>query len=328
MTAKKYQVFISSTYIDLMEERRNILDILLMADCIPAGMESFVATDDQQFEVIKKVIDLCDYYILLIGKCYGSINPTTELSYTEMEYEYAKKKGVPVLVFAIDDSVELSEDKQENDHIREAKLFRFREKALTNRLASIWKSNEDLAGKIAISIMSAKINIARPGWQRATDFDEVTLRREIMELQEQKSNLETKLFSANKLIASFTNQNNAAFENYEVKISYYYLNYNNHRENNSKKIPLPRIFTTIATEMLDVMITDALVTIAIEEQLLSERCHLNDGQLVKRILTQLKALNLVYSNWDETKNQLFWGLTTKGTKVRDDMVLIKNAEIK
>jgi len=54
MSDKKYQVFISSTYSDLIDERRKVLDILLMADCIPAGMEAFVATDIEQFEVIKK----------------------------------------------------------------------------------------------------------------------------------------------------------------------------------------------------------------------------------------------------------------------------------
>jgi len=64
MADKKYQVFVSSTYSDLIEERRKSLDILLMADCIPAGMEAFVATDNEQFEVIKRVIDLCDYYVL------------------------------------------------------------------------------------------------------------------------------------------------------------------------------------------------------------------------------------------------------------------------
>ena len=74
MATKKYQVFISSTFADLADERRKALDVLLMADCIPAGMEAFVATDLEQFEVIKRVIDLCDYYILIIGKRYGSVD--------------------------------------------------------------------------------------------------------------------------------------------------------------------------------------------------------------------------------------------------------------
>ena len=52
---KRYQVFISSTYTDLIEERKKIQEILLMADCIPAGMEAFCAADEEQFEYIKKV---------------------------------------------------------------------------------------------------------------------------------------------------------------------------------------------------------------------------------------------------------------------------------
>lgn len=37
MNNKKCQVFISSAYADLIEERKKILDVLFMADCIPAG---------------------------------------------------------------------------------------------------------------------------------------------------------------------------------------------------------------------------------------------------------------------------------------------------
>ncbi len=33
MNNKKFQVFISSTYADLLEERKKILDVLFMADC-------------------------------------------------------------------------------------------------------------------------------------------------------------------------------------------------------------------------------------------------------------------------------------------------------
>lgn len=103
MSDVKYQVFVSSTYTDLAEERRSILNVLLMADCIPAGIENFVAQDDEQFDVIKKVIDLCDYYILILGKRYGSINEKTGISYTEMEYNYAIEKKIPVLIFVLDD---------------------------------------------------------------------------------------------------------------------------------------------------------------------------------------------------------------------------------
>lgn len=150
---KKYQVFISSTYNDLVEERKTILNLLLMADCIPAGMEAFVATDDEQFNVIKKVIDLCDYYILVIGGRYGSINEKTGKSYTEMEYDYALSQNIPVLVFALDDSVELADNKKEDDVIKQGKLAELKRRAMSNRLASVWKDTGDLSGKAAISIM-------------------------------------------------------------------------------------------------------------------------------------------------------------------------------
>ena len=331
MNPKKYQVFISSTYTDLIEERRKILDVLLMADCIPAGMEAFVATDDEQFSVIKKVIDLCDYYILIVGMRYGSINPSSGKSYTEMEYEYALEQGIPVLVFAIDDTVELPSDKKETTLDNIEKLNRFREKALTNRLASLWKTGDDLAGKVAISIMQAKTTVARPGWQRAVDYDEASLRREIMVLQENKKKLEFKLNEANDTINTFTQQNNLAFTDCDIKIDYHYT-YNKQRKNENKTFLLPEIFSAIATEMMDVMIVESKIESTMVSQLLrpgySEYVHgicIDDSHLVKRILNQLKALRLVDSQWSSNKSTLFWGLTPKGKKVRDDMILLKDA---
>ena len=144
----KYQVFVSSTYTDLIEERKSILDVLLMADCIPSGMENFVAQDDEQFNVIKKVIALCDYYILIIGRRYGSINDITKISYTEMEYNYAIEKNIPVLVFALNEDG--NSNLNDEDVIRQGKLAEFKKKAMKNRLASVWHNKEDLIKQVAI----------------------------------------------------------------------------------------------------------------------------------------------------------------------------------
>lgn len=185
----KYQVFISSTYSDLMNERKQVLDVLLMADCIPAGMENFVATDDEQFNVIKKVIDLCDYYILILGRRYGSVNEETGISYTEMEYNYAVDRGIPVLVFALDDSVEIDDEKKEKDDIKIGKLAEFKSKAMRNRLASVWKDPSDLMGKVAIAIMQAKNQIERPGWHRGNDAEKERLLKENELLRRENENL-------------------------------------------------------------------------------------------------------------------------------------------
>ena len=46
---KRYQVFVSSTYADLQEERKTVMQALLELDCIPAGMELFPAANEDQW---------------------------------------------------------------------------------------------------------------------------------------------------------------------------------------------------------------------------------------------------------------------------------------
>lgn len=176
---KKYQVFISSTYEDLKEERKKVQEILLKADCIPAGMEAFVATSDEQFSVIKKVIDLCDYYVLIIGGRYGSINENTGISYTEMEYDYAVSKGIPILAFIIDDAVDLCSEKIDNDTSKKEKLEIFKAKVKTNRLVVFWKETADIEKLVALSITKARDEIDRPGWVRGGKFDTKELLEEL-----------------------------------------------------------------------------------------------------------------------------------------------------
>lgn len=325
MNDKKYQVFISSTYADLAEERKKILDVLFMADCIPAGMEAFVAADTEQFEVIKKVIDLCDYYVLIIGKRYGSIHPDTGKSYTEMEYDYAIEQGIPVLVFAIDENIQLTSDKVETDKSKIEKLKMFRTKAMTNRLASIWATPEDLTGKLAISIMKARTEIKRPGWQRAVDFDEASLRREIMELKNENKKLADDLKVAREEISFLTEETDIAFENCEVKIEYHYQSQSGLRAG-SINVSLQDLFITIATEMMEVSIAEPLVEKVIKVKFLcgKKESRFDDKQFVKKMLNQYRALNLMYSCWNNDNRELYWGLTNKGRNVRDDTILIRN----
>jgi hypothetical protein len=93
MTEKRrLQVFVSSTFDDLKEERQAAVAAILNANHIPAGMELFSAGDQSQMEVIKKWIDESDVFLLILGGRYGSIEPESQKSYTHLEYEYALKK--------------------------------------------------------------------------------------------------------------------------------------------------------------------------------------------------------------------------------------------
>ena len=86
---RKFSVFISSTYEDLKNERQALMEVALENNFIPVGMEQFHAAPTSQWNVITKMIDECDFYLLVIGGRYGSIDEEVGISYTEKEYNYA-----------------------------------------------------------------------------------------------------------------------------------------------------------------------------------------------------------------------------------------------
>ena len=117
---KKYQVFISSTYKDLIEARSKVRDAILSMMHFPVGMEMFNAADEEQWEIIQETIDSSDYYVLILGQRYGSViesGSDAGISYTEKEFRYAREKKIPVLVFIIDDDVAIKPEFIEKDRI-------------------------------------------------------------------------------------------------------------------------------------------------------------------------------------------------------------------
>ncbi len=99
---KKLQVFISSTFTDMREERQAAVEAILQAGHIPAGMELFAAGSESQLVTIKQWIDDSDVFMLLLGGRYGMIEPKSGKSYIETEYRYAAKSK-PFFAVCIED---------------------------------------------------------------------------------------------------------------------------------------------------------------------------------------------------------------------------------
>ena len=196
---KRYQVFISSTYSDLREERSKVIQTIMSLDCIPAGMELFPAIDASQLDFIKKVIDDCDYYVLIIGGRYGSIDEDG-ISYTEKEYDYAVSKGIPVMAFLHEDISKLSLECSEIDTNKRKCLETFRAKVSSGRLVQFWNNADDLNGKVAVSLTKTIKTYPAEGWVRASvqtnaeSLQELNdLRKEVDKLREYKRRSEGEL---------------------------------------------------------------------------------------------------------------------------------------
>src|SRR6266550_6253462 len=138
---KRYQVFVSSTFQDLQEERQEVIQALLELDCIPSGMELFPAANDDQWTLIKRVIDDCDYYLVIIGGRYGTTSKSGK-SYTQMEYEYAISKDKPVIAFLHKNPNAIPSGKTDKDEQGKKKLDEFREIA-KQKLVRFWSSRSE-----------------------------------------------------------------------------------------------------------------------------------------------------------------------------------------
>ncbi|MGG6309799.1 DUF4062 domain-containing protein [Paenibacillus macerans] len=178
---KRYQVFVSSTYEDLQEERKEIMQALLELDCIPAGMELFPAANDDQWTLIKNVIDYSDYYIVVIGGRYGSIGPQG-ISYTEMEYRYALETGKPIIAFIHKNPLELPANKTESEKEGREKLDAFKSLA-QQKMVRYWTTAADLGSVVSRSLISLIKTNSAIGWVRSDTVSDGGASKEILRLK-------------------------------------------------------------------------------------------------------------------------------------------------
>lgn len=187
---RRYQVFISSTFTDLIDERREVMQALLEMDCLPAGMELFPAGDTDQWTLIKGVIEQSDYYLVILGGRYGS---TTEagVSYTEKEYDYAVHIGIPVMGFVPAETDEIPWGKTDKSDAAAEQLRVFRDKVQL-KMTKDWKNAEDLGSKVTRGLLQLIKTNPRPGWTRGDQAMTPEVRAEIAELRARVAQFEKK----------------------------------------------------------------------------------------------------------------------------------------
>ncbi|UXN20923.1 DUF4062 domain-containing protein [Curtobacterium flaccumfaciens] len=166
----RYQIFVSSTFLDLQAPRAAVVSALLNLDAFPAGMEMFPAADDDAWTLIEDVIRDSDYYLLIIGGKYGSVDPELEISFTEREFDTAVKLGKPVMAFLHGEPGKLLAEQSEDSPARRKKLTAFRKKVESTKHVKYWTSAEDLAGKVALSWNSFRRRYPATGWVRANQL--------------------------------------------------------------------------------------------------------------------------------------------------------------
>lgn len=187
---KKLQVFVSSTYLDLKEERQAAVEAILKAGHIPAGMELFAAGNESQLDTIRRWIDESDVYMLILGGRYGSVHSITSLGYTELEYDYAVSKDKPIFAVVINESA-LDEKVKlhgrcvlESEHSQELRLFR--DKVLT-RVSSFFNDTKDIKLTVHETLSNFFGRYEFTGWVSGAEVVEFTALVEELSLLRKKN---------------------------------------------------------------------------------------------------------------------------------------------
>jgi len=175
---KKLQVFVSSTFTDLPAERQAAVSSILQAGHIPAGMELFTAGDQSQMTIIKQWIDESDVYMLILGGRYGSIDESSGLSYTELEFDYAVACGKPLFSIVVKDEALERKVKDVGTKILESenqKLLKDFRKKVTSNQCSFYDDTKDIQIYTNQSLNSFARSRDMKGWVSGSDIPDTRL---------------------------------------------------------------------------------------------------------------------------------------------------------
>lgn len=140
-------VFISSTFLDLKEERKKVWDCLEKFDVTVKGMEQFGARKSSPLATCLSEVEQSDIYVGIIGMRYGSEEPNSGKSYSQLEYEKAIEQNKEILIYLIDEeSSVVTPNLIQYDKI--PKLNNFKAILRDKHTIDIFSNSQDLVSKL------------------------------------------------------------------------------------------------------------------------------------------------------------------------------------
>jgi hypothetical protein len=342
---KRYQVFISSTYQDLQEERQEVIQALLELDCIPSGMELFPAANDDQWTLIKKVIDDCDYYLVIVAGRYGSVN-SGGTSFTEMEYRYALEKGKPIISFIHKNPGLLPANRCEDDHQKKQKLETFRT-LVQNKMCRFWESPAELGSQVSRSLIKLIKSNPAIGWVRADLVPDKSAIEEILMLKRQIEELETSIKAIRTTAPEGTHDLSQADDLTEINFTYQIGKYGfGTSMTDSFLVTWDGLFSTISPLMiheatdidlkraLDQFVEDVNKT-QINEDLITEGLQAKEFKVsdddFQTIKVQFRALGLITKSVKQRSikdTSTYWTLTPFGDTLMTKLRAVQKPKVK
>ncbi len=189
MIDKRYHVFICTSGTDMQAERVVLSQALVSQGFFSWGLEQRTPLTTA---FARRQIDDCDYFVLLLGGCYGELS-ASGVSYMHLEYIYAVTKRKPIVVIMHEAPESRPPELQEKTSEARLKFHDFRQQLQREREVVVsYRNMRDLemAVRRAMPLMTERF--ASAGWIRPQDSqklqDEIDrLRQKITQLEHQPS---------------------------------------------------------------------------------------------------------------------------------------------
>jgi tetratricopeptide (TPR) repeat protein len=139
------QVFVSSTWLDLVREREAAEAALQrLRETKYVGMEFFGSRDETTRRASLEEVDRSLVYVGLFGARYGS-------GITEAEYRRAREKGLPCFIYFKSDAT-VADDARETDPAQTSKLEALKDELRRGHAVTTFDNPDDLAARVTADL--------------------------------------------------------------------------------------------------------------------------------------------------------------------------------
>jgi hypothetical protein len=144
------RIFLSSTSLDLSDARQRILKLLSVVPADLVRMETFGSDETRSVDYSLEQVRSCDLFIGVYAERYGSIDPKTGKSVTELEYREASKmlaegRLAGLLVYLLHPKAEWRVDQIDRESAQIAALAALKEELKSKHTMTYFNNTEELS---------------------------------------------------------------------------------------------------------------------------------------------------------------------------------------
>ncbi|MBV8856760.1 MAG: DUF4062 domain-containing protein [Acidobacteria bacterium] len=148
----EHRVFISSTYVDLKEFRKEVIKFIQRLGGADKSMERFGARDERPLEECVRVIrDESDVFVGIYAHRYGFVPKGETKSITELEYEAATLAGLPRFIYLVSDEAAWKPANFDKG-ASEVRLRRFKQRLKSDHICETFSTEYELAAMVAADL--------------------------------------------------------------------------------------------------------------------------------------------------------------------------------